>query len=49
MPKVLIDNDDLSNSEEYGNGYEKNYVINTKKITAVCKRQIDFLLGKYKA
>ena len=49
MPKVLIDNDDLSNSEESGHGYEKNNVINTQIITAVCKRQTDFLLGKYKA
>ena len=32
MPKVLIDNDDLSNSEESDNDYvyEKDFVINAK-------------------
>ena len=28
MPKVLIDNDDLSDSEEFDKDYEKDFVIN---------------------
>ena len=30
MPKVLIDNDDQSHSEEFDNDYEKDFAINTK-------------------
>ena len=30
MPKVLIDNDDLSDSEKSYNDYEKDFVINVK-------------------
>ena len=30
MPKVLIDNDDLSHSEEFDNVYEKDFAINAK-------------------
>ena len=30
MPKVLIDNDDLSHSEEIDNDYEKDFAINAK-------------------
>ena len=30
MPKVLIDNDDLYDSEEFGNDYEKDFAINAK-------------------
>ena len=30
MSKVLIDNDDLSNSEESDNDYEEDVVINAK-------------------
>ena len=30
MPKVLIGNDDLSDSEKYYNDYEENFVINEK-------------------
>ena len=30
MPKVLIDNDDLSNSGKSYNDYEENFVINAK-------------------
>ena len=49
IPNVLIDNDDLSNSEESDNDYEKDFVINEWKIiTAVSKRQIDVQLGNTK-
>ena len=30
MSKVQIDNDDLSDSEEFDNDYEKDFVINAK-------------------
>ena len=30
MPKVLIDNDDLSDSEKSYNDYEEGFVINAK-------------------
>ena len=30
MPKVLIDNDDLPNSDKSYNDYEENFVINAK-------------------
>ena len=30
MPKVLIDNDDLSNSEKSYNDYDEYFVINAK-------------------
>ena len=30
MPKVLIDNDDLSDSETSYNDYEEDFVINAK-------------------
>ena len=30
MPKVLIDNDDLSNEEKSYNNYEEDFVINAK-------------------
>ena len=30
MPTVLIDNDDLSHSDEFYNDYEKDFAINAK-------------------
>ena len=30
MPKALIDNDDLSDSDKYYNDYEEDFVINAK-------------------
>ena len=30
MPKVLIDNDELPNSDKSYNDYEENFVINAK-------------------
>ena len=30
MPKELIDNDDLSDSEKFDNDYEKDFAINAK-------------------
>ena len=30
MPKVLIDDDDLSDSEKSGNNYEDDFAINEK-------------------
>ena len=30
MPKVLLDNDDMSNLEKSYNDYEENFVINAK-------------------
>ena len=49
MSRVLIDNDYLSDSEELDNDYEKDIAVHSKNITSVCKRQINFLLGKNKA
>ena len=33
MPKVLIDNDDLSDSEKSYNDYEEDFVINANNVT----------------
>ena len=35
MPKVLIDNDDLSDSKKFYNDYEEDFVINAKQFN-VC-------------
>ena len=46
MSKVLIDDDDLSDSGESDNGYEDDFVINEKQSLQFVKVVFDFLLGK---